>query len=547
MHNIRAFTLYLISIVFLFGACQSHKTNPNLQILKFNLSEGLNSLDPAFSRKLESVNMANQLFNGLMKLDERQKLVVDLAESYEVKENNTLYIFKLREDVFFHKDECFGTDSTRNVTAEDVKYSLERLVDPKILSPGKWVMSHVKRKANGELDLEVIDDYQLSIRLKQAFPPFLGILSMKYCSVVPKEAIKFYGEDFRSHPIGTGPFKFQYWKENTKLVLRKNPNYYHTDSNGSQLPYLDALSISFVKDEEVVFLKFLKGDVHFMTGQKGSYKDELLSPDGTLNEKYKDRVRFEKLPFLNTEYLGFNLDSAYVANFPLQNRKIRQALNYGFDRQKILRFLRNNIGFAANSGFVPKGLAAFDDQKVRGYTYDKDKAIALIKSAGYDESNPLPELIISTTSEYLDICENLQFQWSEIGVKVKIEVNPPATNNELIANNEVSFFRKSWVADYPDAENYLSLFYSKNFSPAGPNYTHFSSPSYDSLFQKCLSYESDSMRIAAYQKLDQMVIDEAAIVPLFYDEVVCFTQKHVKHLSVSPMKVLDFSRTQLTP
>lgn len=526
-------------------SCVNKPDTTGLAILKFNLSEGLNSLDPAFSRKLESVNMANQLFNGLVKLDENQKVICDLAESFEVKENNTLYIFKLRQDVNYHNDPCFGEDSTRKVMAKDVKYSLGRLIDPKVLSPGKWVMNQVNRTEEGELDIKLIDDFTLSIRLKQAFPPFLGILSMKYCSVIPEEAISFYGEDFRSHPVGTGPFKFQYWKENTKLVLRKNPHYFGIDESGQALPYLDALSISFVKDEEVVFLKFLKGDVHFMTGQKGSYKDELLNPDGTLNSKYDEQIRFEKLPFLNTEYLGFNLDPSFNSDFPLKNKSIRQALNYGFDRQQILKFLRNNVGFPANSGFVPRGLESFNETVVKGYTYDKEKAKALIKEAGFDADNPLPELVISTTSEYLDICENLQFQWSEVGVPVRIEVNPPATNNELIANNEVAFFRKSWVADYPNAENYLSLFYAKNFSPAGPNYTHFSLPQYDSLFEVSLIQTDDSLRIMAYQKLDQMIIDEAAVIPLFYDEVVCFSQKHVHGISVSPMKVLDFSRTQL--
>lgn len=544
MLNKRLLPYFLILVSSLF-ACHTHETDPNLKILKFNLSEGLNSLDPAFSRKLESVNMANQLFNGLVKLDQNQNIIPDIAESFEILDSNTLYVFKLRDDISFHQNACFGPDSTRKVRAEDVKYSLERLVDPKLLSPGKWVMNQVNRKSNGDLDIEVIDDLRLSIRLKQAFPPFLGILSMKYCSIVPAEAIQYYGEEFRSHPVGTGPFKFQYWKENTKLVLRKNPNYHLKDQSGVSLPYLDALSISFVKDEEVVFLKFLKGDIHFMTGQKGSYKDELLTPEGDLNERYASTIRFEKLPFLNTEYLGFNLDDNFTSAFPLKNKQIRQALNYGIDRKQILKYLRNSIGFPAVAGFIPRGLAAFNDTIVKGYDHDREKAINLIEMSGYTAANPLPELVISTTSEYLDICENLQYQWSEIGVKVRIEVNPPATNNELIANNEVAFFRKSWVADYPDAENYLSLFYSGNFSPQGPNYTHFSSSTYDSLFYQSLKMTEDSLRISAYQQLDQMIIDEAAVIPLFYDEVVCFSQKHVTDISVSPMKVLDFSLTQI--
>ncbi len=540
----RRSSIWMMGIIVLLLACQAPRNYPNHQILRFNIAEGITSLDPAFARSIEAVSISNQLFNGLVTMDQNQKVIPDLAKSWEILDSNRLYRFTLKQNIYFHKNGCFGEDSTRTVNAHDVEYSLKRLVNPQLLSPGKWVMNPVNLKGE-DIDIQAVNDSIVEIRLKKAFPPFLGILGMKYCSVLPQEAVKYYGDDFRAHPVGTGPFLFKYWKENTKLVLRKNPDYHVKDELGQNLPYLDALSVSFIKDEEVVFLKFLKGEIHFMTGLKGAYKDELLTPHGQLNKKYASRIDFLKLPFLNTEYLGFNLDSAYVQNSPLRLKKVRQAINYGFDREKMLKYLRNGIGRPAHSGFVPKGLPSYDEEKIKGYTFQPEKAMTLLQEAGFDKQHPLPEINISTTSQYLDICEYLQHQLGEVGIPINIEVNPAATNNELIAFNKVAFFRKSWVADYPDGENYLALFYSANFSPEGPNYTHYKNEDYDALFEQALKHKSDTQRIEVYQQLDQMLIKDAPIVPLFYDEVVCFSSKQVKDIAVSPMKVLDFSQTRI--
>lgn len=539
-----SFFLLLFLLISGLISCNEEELYAGKSIFRYNVPNGITSLDPAYARNLENISAVNHIFNGLVEMDSNLKIQPSIAESWEILDSGRLYKFYLREDVYFHDHPIFKNAKGRRVVAEDFKYSFNRIVDGKVSSPGSWIFTQVARTQDGKLDISVLDSNTFSIRLKQAFPPFLGILSMQYCSVVPKEIVEKYGVDFRSHPIGTGPFKMQMWVEGNKLVLLRNEHYFEKDAKGNSLPYLDAVSISFNKDEEIAFLKFLKGEIDYMSGLNGSYKDEILDTKGQLRQKYKDEIELITQPYLNTEYLGFSMEDANgnEAN-PLHNKKIRQAINYGFDREKMIKYLRNNIGTPANEGFVPKGLPSFT-KDLNGYTYQPLKAKELLAEAGFPHGEGLPEIRLSTTAQYVDLCEFIQHQLGEIGIKIDLEVNPPATHNELVAKSELPFFRKSWVADYPDAENYLSLFYSRNFSPEGPNYTHFKSQEYDSLYEKSLSIVEDSLRYKLYHQMDSIILEEGVVVPLFYDEVVRFVRKNVKGMGINAMNLLNLKRVR---
>jgi peptide/nickel transport system substrate-binding protein len=532
--------LYFIGFLSL-SSCANDPRYEGKLILRINVPD-LNSLDPAFSRSLDNVNSCKQLYDGLVELDNELNVTPSIAKSWQILDSGTTYRFTLRDDVYFHPNHLlFGDDSLRKVRSSDVVYSFNRLIDAEVLSPGKWVMNKVARNQDGSLSMRAINDTVLEISLVEAFPPFLGILSMQYCSIIPQEAFQNEDFNFLDHPIGTGPFQFKYWKKNGKLILLKNQRYFQKDEQGKQLPYLDALSISFIRDQEVVFLNFLKGELDLISGLKGSYKDELLDQNGSLREEYQSRLQFIKLPYLNTEYLGFQLaNDSLQASSAIQNKDLRKAISFAIDKQKMLKYLRNNIGSPATVGFIPKGLAAFNDQANYGYSYDLDSSEFYWQKfqQNYQWDPNKEPLIIGTTSEYLDICEYIQHQLSDQGIKIEIEVNPPATNNELIAYGKLPLFRKSWVADYPDAENYLSLFLSSNFSPSGPNYTHFSSANYDSLFSQAIQSNSDEERINCYQKLDSMIMEAAAVLPLFYDEQVHFLSKDISNFTVNPMNHL---------
>lgn len=527
----------------LFSCNSNLNSDSGKSIFRYNEASGISSLDPAFAKDLPNIWACNQLFNGLVQLDDQLEVIPCIAKSWTISEHGTKYTFILRDDVFFHDDDSFKDGEGRKVIASDFLYSFNRIIDSNLTSPGFWVFNAVK-KVNGNYAFEAVNDSTFVVKLDESFTPFLGILAMKYCSVVAPEAVQKYGADFRRNPVGTGPFKFQLWEESQKLVLRKNKHYFEFE-NGIRLPYLDAVSISFLIDKQSAFLQFILGKLDFMSGIDVSYKDELLTKDGKLKEKYLDIINLESQPYLNTEYLGILVDPTkeIYQNSPLRFKEIRQAINYGFDRKKMMKHLRNNIGEPGMGGIIPKGLPSYLGELENGYDYNPDKARQLIESVGYNSLNP-PEITLVANSEYMDLCKYIQHQLIEVGFNMSIEVNPPAALRELKAQAKLNFFRASWIADYPDAENYLSMFYSKNFCPDGPNYTHFKNPVFDQLYESSLQEVNVDKRYALYKKMDKLIMDEAPVVILYYDQVLRFTPKNIKGLGSNAINLLDLKRVQ---
>jgi len=535
---------FLTGLLFI-SACGKRADNSDKTVFRYNESKGITSLDPAHSRTMGNIWATTQLFNGLVQLDNDMKVQPCIAKSWNISEDGKTYRFTLRDDVFFHNHPLFENGVGRNVTAHDFAYSFERILNEKTLSPGRWIFNAVDvQKEDG---FKAINDTVFEVYLSHGFPPFLGILSMQYCSVVPKEVAEKLGKEFGRHPVGTGAFKFKEWHEGIKLVLHRNERYFEADENGNKLPYLDAVGISFIPDPQSVFLEFIKGKLDMLSGlEDGSYKDALITSNGTLQPEMKERINMVSQPFLNTEYLGFLLKYSIdiKSDNPLSYRLVRQAINYGFDRTKMMRYIRNNIGTPGTYGFLPQGLPGMEGKRAKGYSYDPEKAKQLLAKAGFPNGKGLPEIPLYTTSQYVDLCEYMQRQLQEVGIRIRIEVNPGATHGALVANSQVPFFRKSWIADYADAENYLSLFYSKNFTPNGPNYTLFSNQDYDRLYEASLAATSDSLRYVYYSQMDSIIVDEAPVVVLYYDQVLRFTQKSISGLSSNSMNGLNLKRVR---
>ena len=515
-------------------SCTKQTSNfSDSQVFRYNEHSNITSLDPAFAKDQRNIWAVNQLFNGLVQLDDSLHVQPDIAKKWTISDNGKTYTFTLRNDVYFHKHQLFGKDSTKTVKATDFEYSFNRLLDKKVASPGGWVLQNVD-------NFKAENDSIFTINLKQAFPPFLGLLAMKYCSVVSKEAVEYFGNTFRANPIGTGPFNFKLWVENTKLVLRKNPLFYEKDLQGNQLPYLEAVAITFLPDKQSEFLQFIQGNIDFMKSLDASYKDDILNTNGTLKNKYADKITMQTGAYLNTEYLGIYMEGE--EDYPTKSKLIRQAINYGFDREKMIKFLRNGIGTPAASGFIPKGLPSFNNQQ--GYSYQPDKAAALVTQYINETGNENPKITITTNGNYLDLCEFIQRELQNIGLQTKVDVIPPSTLRQGKASGKFSIFRASWIADYPDAENYVSLFYSKNFTPNGPNYTHFKNEQFDALYEESIKEVDVKKRHQLYQKMDSIIIDEAPIVPLYYDEVIRFSQKNVHGLGINPIDLLNLKRVR---
>ena len=525
--------LSISCMLLLFFSCGSDSnSNQDKQVLRYNEHANINTLDPAFSRTLQDTRVTNQLFNGLVEMDSDLNIKPCIAKHWTISEDGLFYTFSLRDDVYFHKHKLFGKDSTRTVIADDFEYSLNRLRDEKIAAPGSWVLNKVD-------DFKAINDTLFQIKLKQAFPAFIGLLSMKYCSVIPEEIAEHYGVDFRSNPIGTGPFKFKRWEENIKLVFRKNNNYFEKDESGNSLPYLEAVAITFLPDKQSEFLQFAQGNIDFLNSLDVSYKDELLTANGQLRDSYVESVNMIRGPYLNTEYLGFYLDSKTPE---IQSELIRKAINYGFDRKKMIMYLRNGIGNPANGGFIPIGLKGYD--KSIGFSYQPEKAKQLVEQFKKESGISNPEITLTTTSNYLSFCEFIQRELEKTGLIINVDVMPEATLRTARSNGKVDMFRSSWIADYLDAENYLSIFYSKNFAPNGSNYFHYKDHQFDSLYDKAFTVTNIEERQHLYTTMDSLAMQKALMVPLFYDEVIRFTRKNVKDLGINPIDLLDLRRVR---
>lgn len=541
------FSIFAIVTVFLIS-CRPSKEPDEIQVFRYNESKGISTLDPAFARNQSIIWPVSQIFNGLLELDENLEIQPSLAHSWEISDDGKVYTFYLRRDVRFHSHPSLETADQQTVNASDVEYSFSRILDPEVASPGLWIFNNLDRNnPDHPFGFKALNDSVFRIWLKAPFPALPGLLTMPYCYVVPEEVVKAEGADFSRQPVGTGPFLVRFWKDDEMLVLLKNDDYFEKDSAGRSLPYLDAINISFIKDKQSEFMEFLLGNLEMMNGIHPSYKDELLDGNGELRSKYHESLKLITQDYLNTEYLGFLVDESLetARTSPVSDRNIRKAINFGFSRSKMMRYLRNNIGTPALHGFIPAGFANYRVGEVDGYDLNRDSVRYYLEKAGYPEGKGLPEILLTTTSDYLDLCEFIQYELSLSGIRIRLDVATGASFRNQVANSELVFFRGSWIADYPDPENYLSLFYSGNFSPFGPNYTHFSHTAYDSLYLQTFRMQDEKERFRAYRSLDRMIVNEAPVVPLYYDQVVRFTRVDVKGLTSGSLNQLSLKNVSL--
>ncbi len=534
--RIQLFIGSLFSLFALFSCSKSTEHDQtNESIFTYNQPNPITSLDPAFARSQTNIWATSHLYDGLVRLDDNLEVQAALAQSWYISEDGLQYRFLLRDDVLFQKNEVFKNDEERRLKAQDVVASWNRIIDQDIDSPGSWIFNN---RVADENPFVAEGDSVLVLNLKQAFPPMLQILTMPYCFVISEKAFQTYGKELMTKPVGTGAFALQTWKEGQVLSLKKNPDYWRTE-NGQQLPFLDRARVEFIADRKMAYLDLIKGNVDFINGIDGSFVNEVLTKDGNLKETLSSELIFSKSPYLNTEYLGFNLEKNSKA---LLDKRVRQALNYGFDRAKMLRTLRNNVGRPAQSGFIPYGLPGYDESQI-GYSYNPDKAAELLKQSGFPNGQGLEPITIETNKDYLDLVTYIARQWEILGVQTKIEVFDSAELRERMAGGKAKVFRASWLADYPDAENYLTVFWGGN--PAPPNYTRFQNQDFDDLYTQALRTTDEKLRIKLYKEMNQILIDEAPVIFLFYDETARFYRKRVSGLTPNAANLLNLETVRL--
>jgi ABC-type transport system substrate-binding protein len=531
------------------SACgEKNEKKAKLKVFRYNQPEGLSSLDPAFSKNQANTWAVTQLYNGLLEFDDSLKVIPALAESYTVSEDQKIYTFFLRKGVKFHDSEIFPDRKGRELKASDFVYSFKRILDKNTASPGAWIFNDkILRAADGNISdtcFKAASDYTLIIYLDKPFAPFPEILCMPYAYVLPEEGIQKYGKDFRRNPVGTGPFRFKTWDEGNALLFEKNPDYWRKDEKGESLPYIDGVRVSFIPDMNQAYRNFYAGKLDMLNVTEESIREQIIQADGSTEKEIAEKFQVLRVPYLSTEYIGLQLDHKfYTENHPLLDTRFRQALSYAINREELIAFLRSDLGQPGHGGIIPPML--MKGYEVKGIHFDIDKAQKLLQEAGYGKTKKIPEMKLYVNPIYRDLAEFLQKQWSNIGVRVSIEMNAFTTHIELVDKGIAKIFRSAWIADYPDPENFLVLFYSRNFSPSGPNRTHFKNERFDKLYQQSQQEGNVQKRYELYRQMDQIIVDEVPVIILYYDAFLRLSQKNISGLPANAMEELRVERVRM--
>lgn len=530
------------------GGCKNVDKKSPQQIFHYNEDVSVTTLDPAFVRSQSENWIVSQIFNGLIDLDAQLQPVPALAKSWEISTDLLTYTFHLRSDVNFCFVDKQGKVTTRKMVASDVAYSLSRIADPATSSPGAWIFVG---KIDSQLNRVFIapNDSTFVLKLVSPAASLLGLLSTNFGYVVPKEYARLDKSYLARNPVGTGPFYVRRWEDEIKLVMRKNPHYHEKDTQGVPLPYLDAINVTFVKNKQTAFMQFAAGSYDFFNGLEGSFKDELLTDQAMLKPKYAQKMKAIITPFLNTEYVG-----CYLGEYPgktnwLKDVHLRRALFYAVDKQKLVRFFRNGLGDAGDWGVVPPILNAHEKETTTEANAAWQKALAEYQQSGYAKQNNKPEIVLSTTADYLDMMVYLQETWGRLGVKIKVDIQTGGMLRQLRNEGKLMLFRGSWIADYPDAENFLACYYAPYLSPMGPNYTHFEDAQFDTLYRLIEAGESGqkaSLRKQYIQQANQILIDQAPVIPLYYDKSIRLIQPWVQGLENDAANRLVLKRVKIS-
>ena len=538
-------------------------------ILRVNEVNNIKSLMPIAINEVSSYHLASQVYEGLVKYNQADlKIMPALARSWDISPDFKEYTFHLRKDVKFHNDPCFKDTVGRLVNANDVKYCFENLCSKNINNSEYDVT--FKDRVEGANDffaesksgqvrtftgITVVDDSTLKIKLIHGDANFLNILAMPGCYIYPKEAVIKYGNEMRLKCVGTGPFYIETIQEGNAVIMKRNPDYWGVDKNGNKLPYLDGIKWTFVPDKKTEVMEFRRGNYDMIYRIPVEMFHEIFGE----MQGGKKNIDFDiySSPALSTHYYGFNLQT----NPFFSIKEIRQAFNLAIDRQKIADYTIKGEGRSADYGMVPYTEVfekeGYDYKGLKGYKYNPDSAKKLMSLAGYPDGKGLPEFNLEINSGGGDrnilVALVIQKMLKEnLGVNVNMNVVSWPEHIENIQSGKSDFFRYAWIGDYPDPESFLTLFYGKHVpqnyqEKSYVNFGRFKNKLFDSLFVAARSEPDKAKRYKLFSKAEQIVLDEAACMPLFYDENFRLEQKNVRNLPENPMNYMDMSSTYLIP
>jgi oligopeptide transport system substrate-binding protein len=447
------------------------------------------TLDPAFVSDIYSRTVVTQISKGLVQFDAHLNPIPAIAEFWEASRDGRIWTFTLRQGVQFHHG--------REVTAQDFVYSFTRLLSPKALGPVTDFLRRVQGaeeflqgKATSVQGLKAIDRYTIQIALKQPFAPSLTVLGLANAAVVPQEEVERLGDLFAQAPVGAGPFKLVRWEPGKEIVLGAHEHYYEGR------PFLDTVVFKIGETFEQTFAQFLAGDL-----------DEAIIPSGKTQEVHHNpRYRQYQLlrrPTLGLLYIGFNTQVK-----PFDDKRVRQAFNYGVDKEAIVRKITQMGSLPAN-GVLPPGMPGHDPD-LQGYSYDPAKAKQLLAEAGYSEGKGFPVVQLWTVTKAESTKAELaayQKYLAELGVKVDIRFVDEWTHyTEMLGRGELQMFRYAWYADFPDPD---SFFFPLLHSAGQPNNMLYRNTRVDQLLEKAREETDYAERVKLYREAERIIMEDA--------------------------------------
>jgi len=518
-------------LVCLFSGCGPRVAGPPQDnIYRLPLSVNPPTLDPAHFTDLAAEGVASRIFSSLVKYDSDLNIAPDLAETWEVSEDGKTYTFRLRQGVKFH--------SGRVVTADDVKYSFERLLNPETGSKRPWVVKQISGAGDmlaGEAKqvsgLVVVDTHTVKLTVDEPFAPLLSQLAMTNASIVPKEVVEAQGRRFGRHPIGTGPFKFDSWVDNSHLLLTRFDDYFEGPAK------LAGIKFRIVKEELLRYEEYRAGNFEHCgvpIGQLAGISESNLGAE------------LRTVPNLSTAYIGLNLTKKPLG----ENLKLRQALNWAVNRQFLCEKLLQGSRLSAK-GVLPPGIPGYNSE-LSGYGYDPNRAQELLKEAGFPDGRGLRELSLYYTArqQSANVAQRFQSDVKKIGVSVRLKSLDWGAFLEAVDKREPDMFLLSWIADYPDPDNFLYiLFHSSQHGSLG-NRVIYSNPAVDRLLEAERSERDVAARLQLCQQAEQAIVEAAPWVFLSHGRNNLLVKPYVENLRLSSMDVgteilgVDFHRVR---
>lgn len=564
----RNFTL-LAALSLILVSCGGEKNNTNRQTqnaeakggrvyggcVRIAESEIWQSLAPVSIVDATSSLIATQIHDGLVKFNSATlKVVPSIAEKWEVDATGTKYTFYLRKGVFFHDDECFSGGKGREVKASDFKYSFDLLCtkSPDNFNFTSTFKDRVKGaneyyEGKGSLDaIKVLDDYTLEINLEHPSTVFIQILAEPTCAVIAKEAADKYGKNIKT---GAGPFIFDVaHSTKDKTVLVKNQNYYGVDSLGNRLPFLDSVVVLFIPTKEQELALFKDNKIDIITSLPSQSIKEMVETQIKDFQAKPPKYLLDNSAEMITQYYTFN-----VSRPPFDNADVRKAFNLAINRKRIVEEILNNQAFGPGiNGITPPTFLGdgYDISKIQGYDYNPEMAKKLLAKAGYPNGRAFPPVKIILNSggaKHSNIVVEVQKQLLEnLNVNVDFDVVPMSQKLEQSQMGQMDIVRDAWIADYPSPESFLSVFYGANVPKdpnqrSFPNTARYKNPQYDKYFVMGRDAKSKDSSNVYFMKAEQILMNDAPIMVLWYDGNYRLTQYGVRNAYNNAMRYRNFA------